>query len=137
MRCGRLTKLIFPNAQLTPPSASVLFAPLFRLSFMYAVMETGGKQYRVTTGDTLEIDRLNDTQPGQTFTFERVLLVNNDGKVNVGAPVVTGAKVLADVVEHKRGDKVIIFKMKRRKGYHKKQGFRAELTVVKIKEITA
>ncbi len=104
---------------------------------MYAVMETGGKQYRVTAGDTLEIDRLSAAEPGQPFTFERVLLVNQDGKVSLGQPTVSGAKVVADVVEHKRGEKVIIFKMKRRKGYHKKQGFRAELTVVKIKEITA
>jgi large subunit ribosomal protein L21 len=104
---------------------------------MYAVMETGGKQYRVAAGDTLEIDRLNGPEAGQTFTFDRVLLVNNEGKLSVGAPTVSGASVVADIVEHKRGEKLIIFKMKRRKGYHKKKGFRAELTVVKIKEITA
>lgn len=102
---------------------------------MYAVMETGGKQYRVATGDTLEIDRLNGIEPGQLFTFERVLLVNRDGQVALGTPTVAGAKITADIVEHKRGEKVIAFKMKRRKGYHKKKGFRAELTVVKIKEI--
>ena len=103
---------------------------------MYAVMETGGKQYRVAAGDTLEIDRLNGIDPGQPFTFERVLLLNEGGKVSLGKPTVTGAKVVADIVEHKRGEKVIIFKMKRRKGYHKKRGFRAELTVVRIKDIT-
>jgi large subunit ribosomal protein L21 len=107
------------------------------LEAMYAVMETGGKQYRVAAGDTLEIDRLNGIEPGQPFVFDRVLLVNQDGKVALGKPTLSGAKVVADIVEHKRGDKVIIFKMKRRKGYHKKQGFRAELTVVKIKDITA
>ena len=103
---------------------------------MYAVMETGGKQYRVTAGDTLEIERLPE-DPGQTHTFDRVLLVNNDGQFSVGAPTVPAARVVADVVEHKRGEKLIVFKFKRRKGYHKKQGHRQELTVVKIKEITA
>lgn len=103
---------------------------------MYAVLETGGKQYRVAAGDTLEIERL-EVEAGQPFTFDRVLLVNNDGQIAVGAPTVAGAKVVADVVEHIRGDKKIIFKMKRRKGYHKKQGHRQELTVVKITGITA
>lgn len=103
---------------------------------MYAVLETGGKQYRVTTGDTLEIERL-EIEAGKPVTFDRVLLVNNDGKVSVGAPTVTGASVAADVVEHKRGDKVTTFKMKRRKGYHKTIGHRQELTVVKITNINA
>jgi large subunit ribosomal protein L21 len=103
---------------------------------MYAVLETGGKQYRVVEGDTLEIERL-ETEAGKPVTFERVLLVNNDGKVSVGAPTVTGAKVVADVIEHKRGDKVTTFKMKRRKGYHKTIGHRQELTVVKITNINA
>ena len=103
---------------------------------MYAVLETGGKQYRVAAGDTLEIERLS-ADAGQTFTFDRVLLVNKDGQVAIGAPTVSGAKVLADVVEHIRGEKKVIWKMKRRKGYHKKQGHRQELTVVKIKEIAA
>ncbi|MBL9175889.1 MAG: 50S ribosomal protein L21 [Verrucomicrobiales bacterium] len=103
---------------------------------MYAVLETGGKQYRVAQGDTLEIERL-EVEAGQPFTFDRVLLVNNGGTVAVGSPTVAGAKVVADVVGHKRGDKKIIFKMKRRKGYHKKQGHRQELTVVKITGITA
>ena len=103
---------------------------------MYAVLETGSKQYRVAAGDTLEIERLA-IEAGQPVTFDRVLLVNNDGKVAVGAPTVSGAKVLADVVEHKRGEKKLTFKMKRRKGYHKSIGHRQELTVVKIKEIKA
>jgi large subunit ribosomal protein L21 len=103
---------------------------------MYAVLETGSKQYRVAAGDTLQIERL-ETEAGKPVTFERVLLVNNDGKVSVGTPTVSGAKVVADVVEHIRGEKVLTFKMKRRKGYHKSIGHRQELTVVKIKEITA
>ena len=103
---------------------------------MYAVLETGGKQYRVTAGDTLEIERLG-VETGQSHTFDRVLLVNNDGKVTIGAPTVPQASVVADVVEHKRGPKLIAFKMKRRKGYHRTVGHRQELTVVKIKEIKA
>jgi large subunit ribosomal protein L21 len=101
---------------------------------MYAVLETGGKQYRVAAGDTLKIERL-EVEAGQSVTFDRVLLVNQDGRVTVGAPMVASASVVADVVEHIRGPKVITFKMKRRKGYHKKIGHRQELTVVKVKEI--
>ncbi|MEN9572241.1 MAG: ribosomal protein [Verrucomicrobiota bacterium] len=103
---------------------------------MYAVLETGGKQYRVSAGDTLEIERLT-VEAGQPVTFDRVLLVNGDGKLSVGSPTVASATVVADVLAHKRGDKVIAFKMKRRKGYHRTVGHRQELTVVKIKEIKA
>jgi large subunit ribosomal protein L21 len=103
---------------------------------MYAVLETGGKQYRVAPGDKLEVERLG-TEVGQAVTFDRVLLLNNDGQVSIGAPTVAGAKVVADVLEHKRGEKEIVWKMKRRKGYHKKQGHRQELTVIQVKEIQA
>jgi len=103
---------------------------------MYAVLETGSKQYRVAAGDTLVIERL-PVEAGQSVTFDRVLLVNNEGKVSVGSPTVSGASVVADVVEHKRGEKKLTFKMKRRKGYHKSIGHRQELTVVKVKEIKA
>ena len=101
---------------------------------MYAVIETGGKQYRVAPGELLEIERL-ETAAGQPFTFERVLLVSNEGKTTVGAPTVAKASVVADVVEHFRGDKTIAFKMKGRKGYHRTVGHRQELTRVKITEI--
>jgi large subunit ribosomal protein L21 len=120
---------------LTPVSESGLFSPLFN-GTMYAVIETGGKQYRVTAGDTLEVERLT-SEAGQTFTFDRVLLTSNDGKVALGAPTVKDATVTADIVEHKRGPKTIAFKMKRRKGYHRTVGHRQELTVVKINEIKA
>ena len=103
---------------------------------MYAVLETGSKQYRVTAGDTLEIERL-DVEAGQPVTFDRILLVNNDGKLSIGSPVVANASVVADVVDHIRGEKKMTFKMKRRKGYHKTIGHRQELTIVKIKEIKA
>jgi large subunit ribosomal protein L21 len=101
---------------------------------MYAVLETGSKQYRVTAGDTVEIERL-DVEAGKPVTFDRILLVNNDGKLTVGSPTVAAASVVADVVEHIRGEKKIAFKMKRRKGYHRTVGHRQELTVVKIKDI--
>ena len=101
---------------------------------MYAVLETGSKQYRVSAGDTLQIDRLA-VEAGQPVTFDRVLLVNNDGKVSVGSPTVASATVVADVVEHIRGEKKVAYKMKRRKGFRKTIGRRQELTVVKIKEI--
>ena len=103
---------------------------------MYAVLETGSKQYRVTAGDTVEVERL-EAEAGKPVTFDRVLLVNNGGKVSVGTPTVSGAKVVADVVAHKRGEKKLTFKMKRRKGYHKTIGHRQELTVVKITAINA
>jgi large subunit ribosomal protein L21 len=103
---------------------------------MYAVLETGSKQYRVAAGDTLEIERLA-VEAGKPVTFDRVLLVSNDGKIMVGSPTVAKASVVAEVVGHIRGEKKLTFKMKRRKGYHKSIGHRQELTVVKIKEIRA
>ena len=102
----------------------------------YCILETGSKQYRVSAGDKLQIERLA-VEAGQPVTFDRVLMVNNDGKVTVGSPTVTSASVVADVIEHIRGEKKITYKMKRRKGYRKTIGHRQELTVVKIKEIKA
>jgi large subunit ribosomal protein L21 len=103
---------------------------------MYVVLETGSKQYRVSAGDTFQIERL-PVEAGQPFTLDRVLLVNKDGQVTVGSPTVAGASVVVDVVDHIRGEKKIAFKMKRRKGYHKTIGHRQELTIVKVKEINA
>ncbi|HOX55666.1 MAG TPA: 50S ribosomal protein L21 [Candidatus Paceibacterota bacterium] len=103
---------------------------------MYAVFETGSKQYRVSAGDTLQVERLA-VEAGQAVNFDRVLLVNNDGKLMVGSPTVGSASIVADVVEHTRGEKKIAYKMKRRKGFRKTIGHRQELTVVKIKEIKA
>ena len=103
---------------------------------MYAVLETGSKQYRVSAGDKVQIERLG-IEAGKPVTFERVLMVNNGGKISVGSPTVANATVVGDVVEHIRGEKKIAFKMKRRKGYHRTVGHRQELTVVKIKEIKA
>jgi large subunit ribosomal protein L21 len=100
----------------------------------YCILETGSKQYRVSAGDTLEVERL-ETEAGQPVTLDRVLLVNDEGKLSVGSPTVANATVVADVVEHIRGEKKVTFKMKRRKGYHKTIGHRQELTVLRIKEI--
>ena len=102
---------------------------------MYAVIETGGKQYRVAAGDKLTVERL-ETEAGKTVKLERVLFVANDGKFSVGAPTVPRASITAEVIEHFRGPKVVTFKMKRRKGYHKTIGHRQELTRIKINEIT-
>jgi large subunit ribosomal protein L21 len=101
---------------------------------MYAVIETGGKQYRVSAGDTLQVERLA-VEAGQPVNFDRVLLVNNDGKLAVGSPTVASAAVVADVVGHIRDKKKLTYKMRRRKGYRKTIGHRQELTVVKVKEI--
>jgi len=86
-------------------------------------METGGKQYRVAPGDRLEIERLA-VEAGQPFTFDRVLLLNMDGRVTVGSTTVPEASVVVDVVEQKRGSKVVTFKIKRLKVYHKTIGHR-------------
>ena len=103
---------------------------------MYAVLETGGKQYRVKSGDKLVVERL-DVEAGQAVTFDKVLMVNNDGDLKIGAPTLDSASVVADVLEHKRGPKVLSFKKRRRKGYQKTIGHRQEQTVVRIKEINA
>jgi large subunit ribosomal protein L21 len=122
------------NEALTPEKVSGLITVLWIEEIMYAVLETGAKQYRVAAGDTVEVERLA-VEAGQPVTFDRVLLVNNDGKVSVGTPTVAQASVLGDVVEHTRGPKVVAFKLRRRKGYRRTVGHRQELTVVKIKEI--
>ena len=103
---------------------------------MYAVLETGSKQYRVAPGQTVEVERV-PTDAGQTHTFDRVLLVSSEGKLTVGRPTLSGAKVVADVIEHMRGPKKLAFKLKRRKGYRKAIGHRQEMSRVKIKEISA
>jgi len=99
---------------------------------MYAVIRTGGKQYRVAPGDVVEVDRLAG-DPGAAITFSEVLAAN--GKI--GAPLVAGASVVAEIVEQHRADKVIAFKKKRRKNTHRKRGHRQHLTRVKINAISA
>ena len=103
---------------------------------MYAIIETGGKQYKVSPGDTVEVEKLGKKEK-EEVSLERVLLISGDGKVIVGQPVIAGAKVTAEIIGDKLGKKVIAFKFKRRKGYKVKKGHRQTYTRVKIKEIVA
>ncbi len=103
---------------------------------MHAVIKTGGKQYRVAEGDVLEIERLV-AEPGQTLTFEDVLAVGDGADLQVGAPTVAGARVEVEVLEQTRGDKIIIFKKKRRQNYRRRTGHRQNLTVVRVTGIAA
>ena len=103
---------------------------------MYAVIATGGKQYRVEQGGTLRVEKLA-REPGATVEFTEVLLVADGENVKVGAPHVAGAKVTAEVVELGRGPKLLIFKYRRRKGYRRKTGHRQPFTALKITGITA
>jgi len=101
---------------------------------MYAVIETGGKQYRVVPGQTLVVDRLQ-AEVGQPLTLDRVLFVANEGKFSIGSPTVAQASIVVNILEHVRGEKKIAFKMKRRKGYHRTVGHRQELTRITVGEI--
>ncbi|MFL8951622.1 50S ribosomal protein L21 [Helcococcus kunzii] len=101
---------------------------------MYAIIKTGGKQYQVKEGDILKVEKL-DVEQGSTYDFEEVVLVSNDGDVKVGSPFVEGAKVSAEVLEHGKNRKVVVFKYKPKKGYAKKQGHRQPFTRVRINRI--
>ncbi|WP_280548388.1 MULTISPECIES: 50S ribosomal protein L21 [unclassified Halomonas] len=103
---------------------------------MYAVIKSGGKQYRVQEGQTLKLEKL-EVPTGDTIEFDEVLLVGNDEDVTIGAPLIDGAKVAAEVVSHGRGDKVTIIKFRRRKHSMKRQGHRQWFTEVKITGISA
>ena len=102
----------------------------------YAIIHTGGKQYRVSEGDKIDVERLA-LEAGDTATFDRVLAVGNASGITVGSPVVAGATVTATVIEQHRAPKVIAFKYKRRKGFHKTKGHRRHLTRVQIQAISA
>ena len=101
---------------------------------MYAVIKTGGKQFKVTEGDTLKIEKL-PTEVGKVFSLNSVLTLVDGDKVTIGKPMIKGASINATVVSHGKGDKVKIFKMNRRKGYRKSQGHRQSFTEVKINKI--
>jgi len=101
---------------------------------MYAVVEVGGKQYRVSEGETIEVERL-PLEVGQTLSIDRVLLLGGDGQLRVGTPTVEGARVEARVTEHGRGRKVIVFKFRPRSGYKRKHGHRQEYTRLAIESI--
>jgi large subunit ribosomal protein L21 len=101
---------------------------------MFAVIKTGGKQYRVAAEDVITVAKL-EVEPGTTVTFDQVLMVSNDNGVEIGAPVVAGLTVTAEVVEHTRGEKVIAFKKRRRQNSRRKRGHRQDYTVVRITAI--
>ena len=101
----------------------------------YAIIKTGGRQFRVAEGDTIDIDLL-DGDPGKTTTFGEVLMFADGKDVTQGNPLVSGAKVTAEILEQRKDKKVIAFKYKRRKGYHRTVGHRRKLTRVKIKSIS-
>ncbi|HTE66856.1 MAG TPA: 50S ribosomal protein L21 [Candidatus Binatia bacterium] len=101
---------------------------------MYAVVDSGGKQYRVEPGRTLVLDRL-DAEAGATVTFDRVLLIGDEDSVTVGTPTVSGASVRGTVMEHGRGPKVIVFRFRPKAHYRRRTGHRSELTRVRIDEI--
>lgn len=100
----------------------------------YAVIRSGGKQYKVTDGDVLELDKLN-LEDRKTIVFDDVLLLVQDGKTTIGKPSVTGARVEAKLIEQKKGDKIRVSKFKAKSRYRKTIGFRAQLTVVQIEKI--
>jgi large subunit ribosomal protein L21 len=102
---------------------------------MYAVIRTGGKQYRVSQGDTLRVEKLAG-DVGASITFDEVLMIGGE-KVNVGKPLVSGAKVSAEITAQDRAKKIIVFKMRRRKNYRRKNGHRQAYTEVKITGISA
>lgn len=102
---------------------------------MYAIVEIAGQQFKVEEGQEIFVHRL-DGEEGANITFDQVLLVDQDGKVKVGKPVVKGANVDVKIVAHTRGDKVKVFKKKRRKGYQKESGHRQDLSKVLIEKIT-
>jgi len=103
---------------------------------MFAVVKTGGKQYRVQKDDVIKVEKLVG-EAGDTLTLDQVLMVGEGDKATIGAPLVAGATVVAELVKHTRGPKIIIFKMKRRQNYRRKRGHRQDLTVLRITDIKA
>ena len=101
---------------------------------MFAVIRTGGKQYRVAPNDIIEIEKIAGN-PGDVVELSEVLLLGGEGAATTGTPTVSGAMVAAEVLEQKRGDKIIVFKKKRRQGYRRTRGHRQDLTALRITEI--
>jgi len=101
---------------------------------MYAIVDIAGQQFKVEQEKKIFVHRLK-AEEGESLTFDKVLLIDNDGSVKVGAPYIDGASVTATVLTHLKGDKVIVFKKRRRKGYKKKNGHRQYLTQIKIDNI--
>jgi large subunit ribosomal protein L21 len=106
----------------------------YNIIIMYAIVEIAGQQFKVEAEKKLFVHRLNAAE-GEIVDFDKVLLVDNDGKVTIGTPVIKEAKVSARVLEHLKGDKVLVFKKKRRKGYKKLNGHRQRFTKIQIEDI--
>lgn len=105
---------------------------------MYAIVEINGQQFKAEQGKKLFVHHIKDVKEGQSVEFDKVLLVDNEGAVTVGAPTVEGAKIVGEVVNPLvKGEKVIVFKMKRRKDYRKKNGHRTHFTEIEIKQVIA
>ncbi|MBQ1773209.1 MAG: 50S ribosomal protein L21 [Prevotella sp.] len=105
---------------------------------MYAIVEINGQQFKAEQGKKLFVNHIRESEEGQTVEYDKVLLVDNDGAVTVGTPTVEGAKVVCEVIKPLvKGDKVIVFKMKRRKDSRKKKGHRQQYTQVEIKSVIA
>jgi len=118
-------------------SAAQRYKPVYNKK-MYAIVEINGQQFKAEEGKKLFVNHIKDAEEGKAVEFDKVLLVDNNGTVTVGAPTVEGAKVVAEVVAPLvKGDKVVVFKMKRRKDYRKKNGHRSHFTQVEIKSINA
>lgn len=117
----------------TPPGKN-----RFNTYIMYAIVEINGQQFKVEQGKKLFVNHIQNAESGQTVEFEKVMLVDNNGAITVGAPLVKGAKVVCEVVDPLiKGDKVLIFHKKRRKGYRKLNGYRHQFTQISVKEVIA
>jgi len=101
---------------------------------MYAIVDIAGQQFKVEKDQRIFTNRL-EGEEGSEVTFDKVLMIDNDGDVNIGAPTLDGSSVKAKIINHLKGDKVIVYKKKRRKGYEKKNGHRQALTEIEIQEI--
>jgi large subunit ribosomal protein L21 len=113
---------------------SITFAAHLTSTVMYAIVEIAGQQFKVQQDQQIFVHRL-EADVNTNLSFDKVLLVDNGGKISVGAPIVSGAKVSAKVLDHVKGDKVIVFKKKRRKGYQKSNGHRQQFTKIQITSI--
>ena len=116
------------------PMDSRLPDEILKLIEMYAIVEIAGQQMKAEKGRKIYVHRVENAE-GETVVFNKVLLVDNEGDVKVGTPVVEGASVTVTVLEHMKGDKVLVFKKKRRKGYQKMNGHRQYLTKIQIEEV--
>lgn len=101
---------------------------------MYAIIETGGKQYKVREGEVIKVEKL-DAEAGSSFTFDKVLAISNGSDFKIGTPIVSGASVTASVLGNGKAKKVIVYKYKPKKGFHKKKGHRQPFTALKIEKI--